>query len=40
MHENYTKLNKTFYCFPLPKIVLGIEFSNQKDGIVFYQLIN
>lgn len=46
-HETYLNFAKTyqmvhehFYCFPIVKSVLGIEFANSIDAKVFQKLIN
>ena len=35
MHENYRILRANFHCVPLPKMVLGIEYSNEQDSLFF-----
>jgi hypothetical protein len=40
MHRHYREISATFFCFPLPKLVLGLEFSNEDDAGFFYILIN
>ena len=38
--RHYKEIKSTFYCFPLPKVVIGIEFSNFMDADFFRILIH
>ena len=40
MHKKYVHLQPNFCCFPLPKMVLGIEFSSKTDAKLFHLLVN
>ena len=39
MHLYYRALRPNFYCFPLPNMVLGIEFSAEEDAKFFRLLV-
>ena len=38
--KHYREIKSTFYCFPLPKIVIGVEFSNYMDADFFRILVH
>ena len=39
MHKKFHMVQPYFYCFPMPKMVLGIEFSSQKDAMFMQMLV-
>ena len=40
MHQVYRELQPIFHVFPVPGMVLGLEFSRVKDALYFSTLIN
>ena len=38
--NNFTYICDKFYCFPLVKAVLGVEFANLNDALYFKRLID
>ena len=36
---SYVPVNDKFYCFPLLKAVIGVEFANLNDAIYFKKLV-
>lgn len=40
MNSHYKRLRPNFYCFPLPSLVLGVEYVNFEDAEYFQMLIN
>ena len=38
--SHYTFICDKFYCFPIVKSVLGVEFSNLNDALYFKKLID
>lgn len=39
MHKVYRELHAGFHCFPVPGMVLGIEYSRPRDALFFSTLI-
>lgn len=37
---HYREIKSTFFCFPLPKLTVGIEFSNLEDAAFFKVLVD
>jgi hypothetical protein len=35
MYQYYLKQNPNFYYFPIPNVILGIEFANERDALFF-----
>ena len=40
MHLKYRVLKPNFHCFHIPKVVLGLEFSNEMDAKFFKILVD
>ena len=40
MHNNYTQVEPNFYAFPLPFMIVGIEFVSTNDATIFDMLID
>lgn len=40
MNQVYQQLRPNFYCFPMPQMVLGVEFAEIQDALFFQILIN
>ena len=40
MHLHFRAMKPNFYCFPLPKMVMGLEFSSNEDAQFFSVLIS
>jgi len=38
--QQYNKIRDKFFCFPISKAVLGVEFANLNDAVQFRKLIN
>ena len=38
--ETYVAVNEKFYCFPLVKAVIGVEFANLYDAKYFKRLVD
>ena len=38
-HLSYRELNDYFFCFPLEKVIIGIQFANVHDGSMFKGLV-
>ena len=39
MHKLYRELHPGFHCFPVPGMVLGLEYSRPRDALFFSTLI-
>ena len=39
MNKHYKRVKHNFYCFPLPNIVIGIEYVNNDDAEFFKLLV-
>lgn len=40
MHMVYREMTHSFHCFPVPGMVLGVEYSRMRDALYFSTLIN
>ena len=38
-HQDYRELTDNFHCFPLEKVVVGLEFANVHDASAFKSLV-
>jgi len=39
MKDNYKVLRDKFHCYPLHKIVIGVEFAEQSDALIMKKLV-